>query len=245
MSDTGRLSATLAPIGITFPPLPYAPGRLSNGDLWVEYLAPKLGISDDPDPTKNTNFAYIGATSGEANVALSTAEAINGGPLPEPLAAIFNQLPGVQAQVNLFANSLPPVDPAAYLPAVDPNALYVVWGGANDFLTLLPNIASVAVDPLGAVLNLANGVLDAVGNIAQSVTTLADLGAATIVVPNIPNLGLTPLAAGQNLVPQATAFSVGFNLLLQGTLGALEGELGVDIVQVDVFSLVHDRAESD
>jgi phospholipase/lecithinase/hemolysin len=76
-----------------------------------------------------------------------------------------------------------------------------------------------------------------VENVAQAVTTLAGLGAKTIVVPNLGDLGTTPFAAARNLTTQARVFSTVFNVLLQGTLGDLESDLGIDIVQVDVFSL--------
>jgi hypothetical protein len=43
---------------------------------------------------------------------------------------------------------------------------------------------------------------------------------------------------GDSLSDTGTAFSTAFNTLLQGTLGALEQNLGIDLIQVDVFSLV-------
>jgi phospholipase/lecithinase/hemolysin len=73
--------------------------------------------------------------------------------------------------------------------------------------------------------------------LAQSVITLAGLGAKTIVVPNIPNLAITPFATARDLTSQAAIFSTLFNTLLQGTLGGLESQLGIDIVQIDTFSL--------
>jgi phospholipase/lecithinase/hemolysin len=202
LSDTGNLSQAL---GGLFPPPPFFDGRLSNGPLWLEYLAPAIGI------TQVTNLAFAGATSGRSNVASLVA------------GQDLGKLPGVLDEIDLFANQLK----ANGLTQANPHALYVVWGGANDFLTL-PQ----------AIPDAIQSVWDSVNNVAQAVTNLAGLGAQTIVVPNLPNLGVTPLAAARNLSTNATLFSTLFNTLLQGTLGDLERDLKVDIVQVDVFSLV-------
>jgi phospholipase/lecithinase/hemolysin len=155
-----------------------------------------------------------GATSGRSNV---------GG----------QQLPGVLDEIDLFANQLaqsrPPGGPTA---TANPRALYIVWGGANDFLTL-------PQDPAAAIQSVRNSI----NNVVQAITTLANLGAKTIVVPNLPNLGLTPFAVTRNLTTTATLFSTLFNTVLEGTLGNLEANLGIDLVRVDVFSLSQSIAQ--
>jgi phospholipase/lecithinase/hemolysin len=220
LTDTGNLAKLL---GGLFPPNPpYFNGRLSNGPLWVEYLAPELGLN----PSQIKNFAVAGATSGRSNVAALVAAGQN---LSQNVIQQLNQLPGMLNQIDLFANQLASgtTNGTAGRPATaNPKALYVVWAGANDFLTL-------PQDPVAAI----QSVLASVGNVTKAVSTLAKLGAKTIVVPNLPNLGVTPFAAARNLIPQATAFSTAFNTLLQGELGGLETNLGIDIVQIDIFSL--------
>jgi phospholipase/lecithinase/hemolysin len=201
LSDTGNLSTAL---GGLFPPPPFFNGRLSNGPLWLEYLAPELGISNV------ANFAFAGSTTGRTNIASIIA------------GQDLGPLPGVLDQIDLFAGQLA----ANGIPSANPNALYVVWSGANDFLALPPQ-------PLAAI----QSVFSSVDNVAQSVITLAGLGAKTIVVPNVPNLAITPFVAARNLTPQAAIFSTLFNTLLKGTLGGLESQLGIDIVQIDVLSL--------
>ncbi|RCJ15928.1 GDSL family lipase [Nostoc sp. ATCC 43529] len=50
------------------PPNPtYFNGRFSNGPVWVEYLASKLGLNFNP----NNNFAFGGSTTGSENLGLS------------------------------------------------------------------------------------------------------------------------------------------------------------------------------
>jgi phospholipase/lecithinase/hemolysin len=211
LSDTGNaFKAT----GGKFPPAPFFNGRFSNGPLWIEYLAPQLGIS------QVTNFAVAGATSGRSNVGSSNV----GG----------QQLPGVLDEIDLFANQLAQSrPPGSNTPATaNPRALYIVWGGANDFLTL-------PQDPAAAIQSVRNSI----NNVVQAITTLANLGAKTIVVPNLPNLGLTPFAVTRNLTTSATLFSTLFNTVLEGTLGNLEANLGIDLVRVDVFSLSQSIAQ--
>ncbi len=203
LSDTGNLSKGL---GGKFPPSPpFFNGRFSDGPLWREYLAPELGISQVID------FAVGGSTTGRSNIASLLAAGQD-----------LGKLPGVLDQIDLFAGQLA----ASGAPKANPNALYVVWGGANDFLSL-PS------DPLAAI----QSVLTSIDNVTQAVTTLAGLGAKTILVPNLPDLGVTPFVTARNLTTQATIFSGLFNTLLLGSLGRLESDLGIDIVQVDTFSL--------
>lgn len=105
LSETGNYEAIGAG-GLAYPE-PYAPGRFSNGDVWVDYLAGALGL---PAPTAaaagGTNYAWGNAmTAGQA------------GPLPP-----FDL--GMQALGFLAANN----------GIADPAALYVVWAGGNDAL---------------------------------------------------------------------------------------------------------------
>ena len=120
LSETGNYAAVGAG-HITYP-APYAPGRFSNGPVWVDYLAGALGL---PAPTAaaagGTNYAWGGAmTAGQA------------GPLPP-----FDL--GMQALGFLAANN----------GIADPAALYVVWAGGND--ALAGDVTHTA-DNLGAVI---------------------------------------------------------------------------------------------
>lgn len=122
LSETGNYEAIGAG-GLAYPE-PYAPGRFSNGDVWVDYLAALLGL---PAPTPaaapqgGTNYAWGGAmTSGQA------------GPLP-PYDL------GVQSLGFL----------AAHDGVADPAALYVVWAGGND--ALAGDVTHTA-DNIGAVI---------------------------------------------------------------------------------------------
>jgi phospholipase/lecithinase/hemolysin len=179
------------------PPEPfYNDGRFSNGPIWVEQLAPQFGIPFN----RRTNFAFGGATTGLTNVTVPV-------------------LPGVQAQVAGYVGSLGLTNTAA-----DPNALYILWAGANDYL------AGRQRDPRVPVNNLA-----------QSVQTLASVGARNILVNNLPDLGQLPLSVQTRPPAELAGISAlvqAHNSLLAGTLELLRPTLPqVNLFQFDVASL--------
>jgi len=63
------------------------------------------------------------------------------------------------------------------------NGLYIYWAGANDIA------AAVLANPLTAPQTVAASASAA----AAQVRTLLDAGAGTVIVPNVPQLGTTPL----------------------------------------------------
>jgi cholinesterase len=98
-------------------------------------------------------------------------------------------IPGMLAELAAFP---PP-------PALVSTSLFVVWGGANDF-------------EIGGSVTVAIADIDAI------VAQLQALGATHILVPGLPDLGLTPEFMGQPLQPAATLFSEQFNAGLLATL---------------------------
>lgn len=198
-SDTGNLFKLT---NQTFPPSPpYFEGRFSNGPIWVDFLAPELGIKE-----KNVqNFAFGGATTGRENINSTQ---------------IGNQsLPGLLAEIDTFSAQVGSS-------GADPKALYVVWAGGNDFL-------QIAERPQDA----PSVIQQAVTNLSTAVTTLFNLGARQIVVPNQLNFGLTPLARDRGLSDVATQATIGFNQALDQGIDQLEKTLGIDLVEVDLFGL--------
>ncbi|WP_058973422.1 autotransporter outer membrane beta-barrel domain-containing protein [Type-D symbiont of Plautia stali] len=91
------------------------------------------------------------------------------------------------------AVAVPELDPqlntqdqlAAYLQSTggraDSNGLYIHWVGAND-------IAAAVTNPLTATETISNSAVSA----AAQVETLLNAGAGAVIVPNVPQLGLTP-----------------------------------------------------
>ena len=119
---------------------------------------------------------------------------------------------------------------AQYLAAnggkADPNALYTVWGGANDLFAIQ------AGAPL--VSTLTNAVRDQVGIVG----TLKGAGAEYIVVPTIPDVGLTPgaRAGGPAAMAAGTALAKAYNDALFGGLKAA----GLQVIPVDTFHILQE-----
>jgi len=196
LSDTGN---AFAATGSLLPPSPpYFQGRTSNGLLWVETLAPQLAVTSNPD----INFAVNGATTGIINTTNNL--------LPEGAPPL---LIGLQTQIDEFI---------AETPATDPDALYVVWAGSNDYLGDVPP-----------------DVQSSVGNLSVAVNKLASIGARNFVLPNIPDLGATPLA--QTLPPEQqqalTLLTEAHNSALAAASPILEQDPNINIINVDIGSL--------
>ncbi len=186
LSDTGR---TFQAIGI--PPFPYYQGRVSNGPVWVEYLAPSLGLTYNP----LDNFSWAGARSGRTNS--------------------FTGLPGMLDELDELLSTAK---------RLDNQALYVVFGGSNDFIRIFAGEDPTLV------------ISEAVGNIMSIVTQLRARGAKHIVVVDLPNIGLTPRAraAGPAVAGTAAFLSTVYNELLNTALDSADKK----IVRVSAFNIL-------
>ena len=122
---------------------------------------------------------------------------------------------------------------AGYLAAnggrADPDALYTVWGGANDLF-------AVVADPGNAQAIIGGAVGAQVGIIGG----LQAAGARYVLVPNIPDLGLTPSfrAQGPAAAAQGTALATGYNQALFSTLASN----GLAVIPVDTFAFLREVA---
>ena len=144
------------------------------------------------------NFSWAGANTGTQNV--------------------FPGLPGMLNELAELIGS--PARP------LDPKALYVVFGGANDFFRIFAGENPNAV--------IGSGVT----NLLTIVATLRAAGAQNIVVIDLPDIGLTPraLAGGPATAAGATYLSVVFNSLLNQGLDSLP----FPVVRVSMFNLLRD-----
>ncbi len=151
-------------------------------------------LTEDLSAT-TTNYAFAGATTGSENTFVSG-------------------LIGLEQQITNFqtTNSV-----------ADPNALYVVWAGSNDYL------GAGITDPSVPVSNLAN-----------SITSLAAHGAENFLVLNLPDLGQLPATNSSVLSSSITALTDAHNSGLDTALNSLSLSYGIDIYDVDVSSLFAD-----
>ena len=219
LSDTGRLFR-LTHGG--FPPrIAYYDGRQSNGPVWVEYLANRLDLEH-----QLKDYAVVGAmTAPSATV-----------PTGNVKSDLYPGLEGTSLSGQL----------SQYLAKtggqVDPEALYIVEGGANDLIrpmaALLMNPPATAAEFMQAVNVIATPT---VVNVATIVGTLKALGAQHIAVFNVPDLGKTPYLIGFGPVASAT-ISMVVDLVNESVAAQLDGmdaAGGSKIVRIDAFGFIN------
>lgn len=210
LSDTGNVFAAtgglVAPTTAIPQEPPYFQGRFSNQQVWVDYLGDQLGLTPSPYitlnptiPNQGINFAVGGASSGQGNAVVPNA----------PLPGVLEQV-GLLTQPTLQANQ-----------KLDPDALYAIWGGANDY-----------------VFGQATNTTQTVQNLSDAVGLLASSGAKNILVFNLPDLGKIPLAsATPGLSSNLTALTNEHNKELADELGKYSNNSDLNLISVDVFSL--------
>ena len=215
LSDTGNDFAvtTAQHLVPAIPPsvMPYATywqGRFTNGPVAVEYLWRLMARNNNMEVTP---FARNSSLDKKTSVNFAFGGAGSGIQNPTPTGFL---VPGLVGQVGLYTTALAGKKSKA-------NALYVVWSGSNDYLQ------NITYDPYVVV-----------GNIATSIRSLYETGARDFLVPNLPDLGGTPLVKAQGGAVQFTALSKSHNALLASTLSTLSSSLpDIKIVRVDVFAL--------
>ena len=230
LSDLGNLFTATAnpPLNTIFPaPLPQNPpydqGRFSDGPVWAEYLWQSLGLPGELTPSYRggTNYAVGGARSRYH----AFDPAFNPAFDPVSTASMFPEFT-LLGQWDALR--------AASGGGLDPDALYTVWEGANDVADAVD--IWVGGDPGKAQALIEQAADDIVEVIADPGTGLVAAGAARLLVPNVPNLGLVPEVVGTGAQGLASALSLQLNALVDAGLAGL----AADIIRLDVFGLLTD-----
>lgn len=238
LSDNGNLlnlttaANKLDPtIPITPPSPPYYQGRFSNGPIWLDNLAPQLGLTTPLIPATTLavggpitftpsgptiNFNYGGATTTN-NVDFAFGGAETG------IKSNDARLPiGLLTEVNSYTGDLTKAQQSA-----DPNALYVVEAGSNDFIDQ-------------ATAGNQFNTQEAIDNLQTAVTELYASGARNFFIPNLSDLGKTPLALSRGPAESAilTEVTDTYNAALVKLLNGLSDKYtGINIIPLDVDSL--------
>ncbi|MEJ6484646.1 SGNH/GDSL hydrolase family protein [Nostoc punctiforme UO1] len=144
-------------------------------------------------PKQTHNFAYGGATTG--NVGNS-------------------YVPSLLNQVQSFTQTHQ---------QTNPDALYVLWAGANDYLQGVSN-ASIPVK-----------------NVTTAINSLTDVGAKKILVGNLPDLGQLPATRNSTNSVNLSALTQAHNQGLRRSLKVLSQQHSdLEIVQLDANALYRD-----
>ena len=195
-----------------FPPAPYAQ-RASNGPVAVERLAADLGVTLTPSAAGGTNYAVVGAATGPV-MATNPAEITDNW-----AAHVYGQTnlkgTGLLNQERKILQTGPIADPAG--------SLFVVWGGANN----------LALNPFSAG--------DAIGNLATIVGELYQDGARRFLIPNLPDLSLTPSSQGLSPADRAALsfLTIGFDNALAAAVNSLRALPGIQITEFDTFAFLN------
>ena len=212
LSDVGSVFAIS---GGKEPAPPYFDGRFSNGPIWLDYLAARLGTGPMIPSSKlgGKDYAFGGATTGYA-----------------PTLSSPSLVPTLSQQVALFN--------AATHGAAPSSALYAVWVGGEDLLNVLRSSATgaQAIQLMrGAAANEATVIAALIRQGARNflVGLLPDAGKA----PSITVFGPTVSA-------EASALAAAYNIALVAHLSGVIASSGANVSYLDAFSLV-DAAVAD
>ncbi|WP_434027387.1 autotransporter outer membrane beta-barrel domain-containing protein [[Pseudomonas] boreopolis] len=182
-------------------------GRFTTnpGWTWAEYVADYYGTNASAHGNGQTGDNYA---VGGARVAVDATNAQLGGVA----------VPSLATQVNGYLSSNGG--------KANPNALYTVWGGANDLF-------AAAAAPAQAQSIIGSAVTAQVGIVG----TLENAGARYVLVPTIPDVGLTPSFNGSAATSaQATALAAAYNNALFSGLKSA----GLRVIPVDTFHLLQE-----
>ena len=183
-------------------PAAYALGRFSTNPTlnWADYVAAYYGGNSTSANQGGYNYAVGGARNGTNS------------------SGALGPIPSITTQINGYL--------AANGGHADSNALYTVWGGANDLFAITAGAPPATT--------MAGAVGAQIGNVAA----LTGAGARYILVPTVPDLGLTPSfrAQGALVQGQGTQLSVTYNAALFNGLAAS----GLRVIPLDTFTLLRE-----
>jgi len=145
---------------------------IDPGLIWSEVLANSFGLSaiaNNPNNLLNTSVSGTNYAQGGAQV--TSPIGIGQSASSQTALPLSTQL------ANYFISN----------PTADSNALYTVWGGANDIF-FNAGMVGGGLPIATAMANLNTSASDVSGLVTQ----LANAGAKYILVPNLPDIGSTP-----------------------------------------------------
>lgn len=187
-------------------------GQFTNNPnyVWSQYLADFYGSNAQP--------AWTGNNTASPTLASGNNWAVGGARVGTDAVGGLGYTPSLASQYARYLSSGN---------TVDPGALYTIWGGANDMFAVQANPAQAQAIIGGAV----GAQIGLVGALTQA-------GAQYILVPTLPDLGLTPdaRAGGAVGMAQGTALANTYNSALFSGLAANN----LRVIPLDTFHFLQE-----
>lgn len=182
-----------------FSGLPPGNSFTTNPDpVAAEIIAAAFGLASNNSLSGGPNFAWGGACVNAAG-------------------ACLNPVPNIPTQVTQYLSLTGGV--------ADPDALYSIWGGANDIFAALGTPATAQAATVAAATAYV-----------QQIGRLQAAGANYIVVYNLPDLGTTPQFASNPAAGTISQITFVYNSALAAGLG----QLGDGIIPINTFGLINE-----
>ncbi len=225
LSDVGNLRHRMQEKGISYPggDFNYSDGRFTNSSdtkpastafvgVWHEQLSRTFlnKAASTPSLDGGDDFAFGGATTEDGTRDYTL---INGSIFGNVTVTIDN----IGKQVDDYVTRR----------TIDPNALFVVWGGGND---LFDNDSPSNVTATAA-------------RVAMNVSRLANAGARYFLVPNVPPLGGVPRYSDDGVAQAAknrasSDYRAQLNANLDSTISTLTSQgKQIQVGRLDIWSL--------
>lgn len=187
-------------------------GQFTNNPnyVWSQYLADFYG--------SNAQSAWTGNNTASPTLAGGNNWAVGGARVGTDAVGGLGYTPSLASQYARYLSSGN---------TVDPGALYTIWGGANDLFAVQAN-PSQAQAIIGGAVTAQIGLVGA----------LTQAGAQYILVPTLPDLGLTPdaRAGGALGMAQGTALASTYNNALFSGLASNN----LRVIPLDTFHFLQE-----
>ena len=180
-------------------------------------LPPGNSFTTNPDPVAAEIIArYFGLP--DTNSLAGGPNFAWGGACVNATGPCLNPVPNIPTQISQYL--------ASTGGTADPNALYSIWGGANDIFASLGNPATAQANTVAAATAYV-----------QQIGRLQAAGARYVIVYNLPNLGATPqFGANPTVAASVSQITVVYNSALNTGLA----QLGVGLIPINTFGLIEE-----
>ncbi|KFN46344.1 hypothetical protein N787_10800 [Arenimonas metalli CF5-1] len=181
----------------------------------ISGLPPGNSFTTNPDPVAAEIIArYFGLP--DTNSLAGGPNFAWGGSCVNATGPCLNPVPNIPTQVSQYL--------ASTGGRADPNALYSIWGGANDIFASLGTPATAQANTVAAATAYV-----------QQIGRLQAAGARYVIVYNLPNLGATPqFGANPTVASSVSQITVVYNTALNTGLASL----GDGIIAINTFGLI-------